>query len=71
MTESEFVREALYKYFSSESFGEELVKEISYRVDGLENREKGVVACILYILDKGLNNLINEEDDCKIWDYLE
>ena len=68
---NELIRGAIYRYFSSESFNEDLVREISFRIDGLENRERGVVACILYVLDKGLNALVNETDDCKIWDYLE
>ena len=55
----------------------DIVEEIHFRVKGLDEPEKHIKACIDYMLDRGNGNpigfdlLVNEEDDCKIWDYME
>lgn len=63
---------------------EEIVDEICFRIESLEfdnpdfiPEEKYAMACINYILEEGdgdpvgIDLLIKEIDDCKIWDYLD
>jgi hypothetical protein len=56
---------------------EDIVDEIHFRIDGLDNFEARTKACMNYILQEGegdkigIDLLINEMDDCRIWDYLE
>lgn len=62
-----------HKWFDEGS--RDLIEEIYFRVEGLDNPKAHIMACIDYILDTGkgdpigIDNLIHEEDDCKIWDY--
>ena len=74
----DLIREMIWNKLPHKWFDEgieDLVYEIRFRIDELENPENHIKACINYILDKGkgdpigIDLLINEEDDCKIWDY--
>lgn len=64
------------KWMSDENFTEKLFDEIYFRIEGLTNPEKHIKACIDYIISEGngkkigIDMLINETDDCKIWDYI-
>lgn len=55
----------------------DMVNEVHFRIDGLEKPYKHIMACIRYMLDYGdgdpigLDYLINETDDCNIWDYVD
>ena len=64
------------KYLPSEWIDGDLINEIKFRIDSLDNPEAHIKACIDYILDMGdgdqigIDLLINEQDDCNIWDYM-
>lgn len=53
-------------------YSERLFKEIHFRCSDLEvdDISINIVACLDYIKDKGLDALINEMDDCEIWEYI-
>lgn len=74
------IREMIWKYLPHRWFDvgmEDLVTEIHFRIEDLEEPEKHIKACIDYILEKGngdpigIDMLINEEDDGNIWEYCE
>lgn len=74
------IRNMCYKYLPRKWFDEgieDIVDEISFKIDGLDEPEKHIKACIDYILDMGdgdpigIDLLINEHDDCNIWNYME
>ena len=48
-----------------------LIKEIHFRCDSLETENIlfNVEACVNYARDFGLKTFLEEDDDCKIWDY--
>lgn len=64
------------KWMNDENFTEKLFDEIYFRIEGLTNPEKHIKACIDYIISEGngkktgIDILINETDDYKIWDYM-
>ena len=55
---------------------EDIIDEIYFRIDGLDEPEKHIKACIDYMLDMGdgypigFDLLVNETDDCMIWNYI-
>lgn len=53
-------------------YSEELFREIYFRCSDLEKEDitENIVACLDYVKDKGLDALINEMDDCEIWEYI-
>lgn len=53
-------------------YSEELFREIYFRCSDLEKEDitENIVACLDYVKDKGLDALVNEMDDCKIWGYI-
>lgn len=53
-------------------YSERLFREIHFRCSDLEKEDitENIVACLDYVKDKGLDALINEMDDCEIWDYI-
>lgn len=53
-------------------YSEKLFHEIYFRCSDLEKDDvsENIVACLDYIKDKGLDALINEMDDCAIWNYI-
>ena len=53
-------------------YSEELFREIYFRCSDLEKEDitENIVACLDYVKDKGLDALIDEMDDCEIWDYI-
>ena len=76
----DIIREMIWKYLPHKWFDEgmeDLVDEIHFRIDELENPEAHIKACIDYILDMGngdpigIDLLINEMDDCNILEYVE
>ncbi len=75
----EIIREMVWKYLPHKWFDEgieDIVDEIKFRIDGLEGPEKHIKACIDYMLDMGdgdpigIDLLINEQNDCNIWNYV-
>lgn len=54
----------------------DIVEEIYFRVEGVDEPEKHIKACIDYMLDMGdgdpigFDLLVNETDDCLIWNYI-
>ena len=74
------IRETIWEYLPHRWFDvgmEDLVTEIHFRIEDLEEPEKHIKACIDYILKEGngdpigIDMLINEEDDRNIWEYCE
>ena len=53
-------------------YSESLFKEIYFRCSDLEKDDitENIVACLDYVKHNGLTALINEMDDCNIWDYI-
>lgn len=55
----------------------DIVEEIHFRIENLPDPEKHIKACINYMIDKGSGEpigfdlLVDEDDDCVIWDYIE
>ena len=77
------VNERLPRHWKDEGI-EDIVDEICFRIESLEfgnpdfiPEEKYAMACINYMLKEGdgdpigIDLLINEMDDCRIWDYIE
>ena len=84
--DKEIIRDVIHKRFPrkwKDEGIEDVVDEICFRISDLEfedidfiPEEKYSNACIDYIFDMGkgdvigIDLLINEHDDCNIWDYL-
>lgn len=84
--DKDIIRDVIHKRFPrkwKDEGIEDVVDEICFRIESLElenidfiPEEKYSNACIDYIFDMGdgdvigIDLLINEEDDCNIWDYL-
>lgn len=75
----ELIENMCYKYLPRKWFDEgieDIVDEIHFRIEGLNNPEKHIKACIDYMLDMGngdpigIDLLVNEKDDCMIWNYM-
>ena len=77
------IHEMIPRHWKDEGI-EDIVDEICFRIESLEfdnpdfiPEEKYSMACINYMLKEGdgdpvgIDLLINEMDDCRIWDYLE
>ena len=52
---------------------EDMENEIFFRCESLEtdNIEANIWACIMYSLVNGFQALVDEEDDCNIWQFIE
>ena len=72
----ELIETICYKYLPTDWIDEDLISEIHFRIDSLPNPEAHIKACVDYIIDMGNGNqtgidlLINEQDDCNIWNYM-
>lgn len=53
-------------------YSEELFREIYFRCSDLEvdDISVNIIACLDYVKEHGLDALINEMDDCNIWNYI-
>lgn len=80
MASNKMIIEMIHKYLPNWCGNDDDIKnlydEIHFRVDEIEDPATHIKACIDYALNKGNGNpigiafLINENDDCNIWEYI-